>query len=965
MRKIAFILLFFSFASQAQFYLDKGDWYFGRNRFADAIKYYIKETQNSDPEIKNLAIERLVDCYMFSGKINDANMWYKKIYFYNKSDPNVVLKYALLQLANKKYKTAQSLFEKYAKIVVNDSLNISAPNMAFCDSIIYWDKYSIENADVRNLRQINSKARDFCAVVNKDEIVYCSSLFKGDKPKEEFYDLYAFSLDPQKSRNTSISIKNLSSINTKGHEGPATFSKEGRELWFTRPVIGSIINDKQLNPLNIFYRKYVNGAWTEETNKFGFDYNTDFYSSCHPAISKDGKTMFFASNMPGGYGGMDIYYVTYSDSTQWSDAVNLGPLVNTYEDELFPTIGENGVVFFSSKGHPGFGEMDLFSCNYDSVSNKWTNVKNLMKPINSSYDDFAIMTMGSNNVGLFSSDRAKGKGEDDIYTFAKNQKIEIYVDKQVVRIPNRLFFDGVSYKASSKKESMSDNMAVSNQEFVSKYENSLQQFYLALKDSLLYNNSSIEIVRKESGTIFKCVYETENKPTIMHAFVWNNDMPVGTSRNVYVLENEITIDTIQLDKKGWFEYTIPETKKYEFKAFDEQSEKDFLNRRYVKLIVKVQDNIFSNLKNAEVVLQKDEKVIANLVSDSLGMCYKTLLNNSRISAHFSKEGFFDKDTTLNISLNDSINEIVVLVKLNSKEKENVIGKIVVNNIPVADAEIVVSKGDKVIESVKTDKEGNYELHLHKNEDYDVSISKKGFFNSDTTLSTSTKPIKDSIQEKPKPLTIKLSEIKNNKVVRLNRIYFEYNSFELQPSSKRELIKLAKFLNINSKIVIEVGSHTDNRGSDAFNLILSQKRSEVVVNFLKSSNIDPDRLIASGYGETKPIVKNPITEEEHALNRRIEFKIVKTIDSTQSGNYFRVLAYRTKSQLLSNAPLMVKYKNVSVETDKSGIYKYYVSPIRTYDETKGVVKELNAIGYRDTKIEAFDDGQLVPLEEIIY
>lgn len=90
-------------------------------------------------------------------------------------------------------------------------------------------------------------------------------------------------------------------LNTEGHEGPATFSEDGTKIWFTRPVIGTIINDKQINPLNLFFSELKNDVWTTPTNKFGFDYNTDFYSSCHPALSKDGKTMFFASNMPGGW----------------------------------------------------------------------------------------------------------------------------------------------------------------------------------------------------------------------------------------------------------------------------------------------------------------------------------------------------------------------------------------------------------------------------------------------------------------------------------------------------------------------------------------------------------------------------------------------------------------------------------------------------------------------------------------
>ena len=124
-------------------------------------------------------------------------------------------------------------------------------------------------------------------------------------------------------------------------------------------------------------------------------------------------------------------------------------------------------------------------------------------------------------------------------------------------------------------------------------------------------------------------------------------------------------------------------------------------------------------------------------------------------------------------------------------------------------------------------------------------------------------------------------------------------------------------------------------------------------------------MAVGYGETLPIVKNAVTEQEHEQNRRTEFKVVKSIDSTKVGDYFRVLAFNSKNQLDPSVPLFAKYKNIYVEKDKNGVYKYYVSPIRTYDETKGIVKELNSMGYRNTKIEAFDDGEQVPIEELLY
>jgi outer membrane protein OmpA-like peptidoglycan-associated protein len=155
---------------------------------------------------------------------------------------------------------------------------------------------------------------------------------------------------------------------------------------------------------------------TKEKKKYKtfrpFGLNSDHWSVGHPALTPDGKILYFVSDMDGGYGGTDIWYCTMTDEG-WSLAVNAGPMINTPGNEMFPFIALNGDLYFSSTGQPGFGGLDLFVCHKEG--NLWKTPVNLGAPVNSPYDDFSIQFNSIDSTGFFSSSRPGGVGSDDIY----------------------------------------------------------------------------------------------------------------------------------------------------------------------------------------------------------------------------------------------------------------------------------------------------------------------------------------------------------------------------------------------------------------------------------------------------------------------------------------------------------------------------------------------------------------------
>jgi outer membrane protein OmpA-like peptidoglycan-associated protein/tetratricopeptide (TPR) repeat protein len=212
------------------------------------------------------------------------------------------------------------------------------------------------------------------------------------------------------------------SLNSKYHEGPTAFFKDGARVIFTR---NNFVNGKArrssdgVNKLKLYMAEASKDSWK---NIKELPFNSDEYSTGHPALSPDEKLLFFASDMPGGYGGTDIY-VSRFDGSSWSQPINLGKDVNSKGNEMFPYCDEKGNLYYSSDGLPGLGDLDIFFVAMDGVTAKG-RVINVGSPINSSKDDFGFITDGLRKTGYFSSNRKRGGSDDDIYKFDRECELK-------------------------------------------------------------------------------------------------------------------------------------------------------------------------------------------------------------------------------------------------------------------------------------------------------------------------------------------------------------------------------------------------------------------------------------------------------------------------------------------------------------------------------------------------------------
>ncbi|MEM8584203.1 MAG: hypothetical protein AAGF87_08040 [Bacteroidota bacterium] len=269
-----------------------------------------------------------------------------------------------------------------------------------------------QTATILPLDRLNSELMEFSPAFFGQDLVYVARRRNGrvDQRGQIFYELMRAEMTEQSEvrRTKPFSI----GLNSAYHEGPVSFSQDGREVFFTRSNTRhglSRANDRGQVGLKV-YRAFQGQYDWQGIEELPF--NSDQYSCMHPSLSADGNRLFFASNKPGGYGGLDIYVSDYLNGA-WTQAVNLGPKINTSGDEAFPFIHSSGQLFFASNGHPGQGGLDIFSIDLSGPG--WGQVYNLAPPFNSEQDDLGLVLNAEASVGYLSSNRAGGSGQDDIY----------------------------------------------------------------------------------------------------------------------------------------------------------------------------------------------------------------------------------------------------------------------------------------------------------------------------------------------------------------------------------------------------------------------------------------------------------------------------------------------------------------------------------------------------------------------
>ncbi len=392
-------------AERAYASFEAGEYFDAIDLFKDAYSKSKKADKATRTELGFMVAE----CYRLTNDPKNAENWYKMAVRSSVSKPEAEFWLAESLKKNGKYQQAIEELKKYKQMVPSDAR--ADQEIRACELALEWLR-NPESYKVEELKDLNSRESDFSPAYGRDDygIVYFTSSrddAAGNKTHgatgQNFTDIFESRLDKKSKWSTPVPVEN---INSDFEEGTPCLTADYSEMYFTRCEAGK----REKKGCVIMHTTRSGDKWSKPTD---IKILPDSLVAAHPALSADGTTLYFVSDMPGGSGLKDIY-VILKNGDSWSKPRNLGPDINTAGNELFPFVRDDGTLYFASDGRIGMGGLDIFKA-VPQPDGSWV-VTNMKSPINSQSDDFGICFEKGNERGIFSSSR-KGRGDDDLYSF--------------------------------------------------------------------------------------------------------------------------------------------------------------------------------------------------------------------------------------------------------------------------------------------------------------------------------------------------------------------------------------------------------------------------------------------------------------------------------------------------------------------------------------------------------------------
>ncbi len=414
---ILFTILFCNALLAQKTSLKKANVLFDKRAYVKAAEMY---EQLGDSQ---LVLQNLGDCYYNNSQMKEAVRSYGKLFltFKDSVNPEYFFRYAHALLGEANYEKADQIMGEYLKY------NVSTPK--FIANL----RTNVPFNYVLQPMTKNTSNGDFGMSFYGDKVAFASLRNAGSKSfgwnEKPYLDLFSAVIN---DKGLLVDIEPFpKEINTKTHESSVTFSQDGRIMYFNRTNDKMVkVGNEKIANIKIYKAEFVNGKWT---NINALPFCSDMYSTEHPVLTKDGKKLYFSSDMPGSIGSFDLYVVDVNEDGTYGTPVNLGPAINTIHREQFPEISNDGsILYFASDGHQGLGGLDIFMSK-SLNGGPFAKPLNLGETINSNMDDFSYVVDEKKNLGYFSSNRKAG---DALYSFTRTENLERYVVEGDVRDKN-------------------------------------------------------------------------------------------------------------------------------------------------------------------------------------------------------------------------------------------------------------------------------------------------------------------------------------------------------------------------------------------------------------------------------------------------------------------------------------------------------------------------------------------------
>ncbi|MCA6435807.1 MAG: OmpA family protein [Bacteroidetes bacterium] len=876
---IIFFLLSSCLVSFGQ--LKKGDNYVSKNMYVEAIKCYKKAVNTKNSNLKQEALLKLANAYKTINEYQKAESSFQQaLAIGTVSNVEEYYNYAQVLKVNNKYEEAS---ENYQIFLKSNPKHANAKNaLKFCREIKYYTSKPIEYV-IKNIESLNTERSEFSPIYFSNRLYFVAEktefnfvdFSNNDLNGEPYLNMFTAEIKNDQIKKTKQLSKK---INTDYHDGPACISSDGKTLYFTRT--NNKLKDKYVNHAKIYI---ATGSGSKWTNIASFQFNNDEYSVAHPSISSDGNYLFFTSNMPGGFGGKDIYFCK-KEANGWSNPKNLGPDINTTGDEMFPCIKSNGVLYFSSNGLPGFGGLDIYSAKQSN--GVWIVIRNEGLNLNSSYDDFGI-TFQNDSVGYFSSNRQGGKGKDDIYKFAFKDKSMILggailltenLNNPAKNIHLKLLDEKGQFLDSTKTNS-NGGFEFKNLEADKKY-----MMYVDETDPLFagkahyYYADKSGVIQRISNKGYNQKFLFKNLPADPSALpdLFAEDDLTLAGNLLYGENPSKAIKNTKIKLVNDYGDVIEETTTNEFGAFA------FRN-------IPADQNYLFTIEESDITLPENTKIT---LTNKSGKVLKTFYKGK--DKFTFKVISSDKTMLSEMDVNDEDLIMDVFGYVYDQNKK-----------PIAFTKVkLLAENDPAVYELKTSESGKFNFR-------NLKADKNYIFEADETdpalknvtrifiadakgkiykvidknmdgkfkfkiMESDKQRLGEFVVDDPWLAVLELKNKQEKELTIIENIYYASGDHKLDDAGIKIMDKVISVMQSNKQLIVELSSHTDSKASDQFNLVLSKKRAQTAVDYLIAKGIDKKRLTAVGYGETKLLNKctNNVecTDDEHKINRRTEFKI---------------------------------------------------------------------------------------------
>lgn len=749
--------------------------------------------------------------------------------------------------------------------------------------ICFSAKAQEQNYVIKNIK-VNDRNSNFgTTFFGDDKVVYASpkkrsyiirNVWKGNN--QPFLDLFIGDIaeDGELIHVVQFSTK----LNTRYHEADVAFTKDKKTVYFSRNNYfdKKLTRDSTGTGLIQLYRAQidVNGAWLNEEP---MPFNNDQYQTGHPTLSADEKTLYFISDMPGGFGRTDVYKASIAEDGTIGEPINMGPKINTAEREMFASISGNDELYFSSDGRDDtLGELDIYVSKISETN--ITEPLNLGAPINSDNDDFAFILNYESRRGYFSSNRSGGNGDDDIYTFTQDIPIVFECFQDVTGVVTERtsgeILPGALVKLFNETGTAIDSVVVGA--------DASYKFKVECNKSYSLNGSKLGYSDDN-----KDFFSTEGEELII---------PLILDPGEFIIENGkclVRINPIYFD----FDlHNIREDAQFELEKVVN------VMRKYPELIIEGGSHTdsrgtyeYNNALSSRRAQSTVDYIVAQGINpeniSSKGYGETQLVNACSDGARCSEDAHqFNRRTEFVVVNYEEVKDlypgICPIITVTAKDqilksqtacRQRLEGVIYEKDsgLPLPNAEVsLFDTNQNLLFKTTSARDGSYSFNVQCNGSFRIEAEKDSY----TSDYKEIQSFEEQIIKVDLELALNEFVFKNgNCIININPIYFDFDKSNIRPDAIIELDKVVRVMKKYPDLVIEGGSHTDSRGTFKYNEALSSRRAASTVAYIKSKGISAFKISSKGYGETKTIngcidgVR--CTEKDHQYNRRTEFVVV--------------------------------------------------------------------------------------------